>query len=48
VIVGGGVLTRDLQDYDYDNDRGGDAAKSSSHEDLFALSMILDEVIYVI
>ena len=23
VIVGGVVLTRDLQDYDYDNDRGG-------------------------
>jgi len=23
LIVGGVVLTRDLQDYDYDNDRGG-------------------------
>jgi len=23
LIVGGVVLTRDLRDYDYDNDRGG-------------------------
>jgi len=27
---------------------GGDATESSSHEDLFALSMILDELMYVI